>query len=199
MHGLINWSIQCFVRDTYGHAVWERTVVQAGLDFTNFEALMTYADDLTVQVIDAACVEIAKPQNAFLEDLGTYLCTHPKLEAVRRLLRFGGDAFPDFLCSLDDLADRAQLALPELEMPQLDLRTTSPGNVAIRCISKYRFFGPVMVGVLRAMADDFGMLVLLEYQGRNETEDLISVEMLQAGFSEGREFTLTKSGAHDGV
>ena len=199
MHGLINWSIQCFVRDTYGHAVWERTMVGAGLEFSNFEALMHYSDDLTYKVIDAACLEISKPDHVFLEDLGTYLCTHPKLEAVRRLLRFGGDTFSEFLFSLDDLADRAHLAVPDLEMPRLILRTTSPGNVAMRCNSKYRFFGPVMLGVLRAMADDYGMLVLLEYQGRNETEDLITIEMLEVDFAHGRAFSFGGAGAQNAV
>lgn len=194
MHGLINWSIQCFVRDTYGDSAWSGALATADIEFTNFEALMHYEDALTYQVVDAACVQIGKPQDAFLEDLGTYLCTHPKLEAVRRLLRFGGETFPEFLCSLDDLADRTHLAVPDLEMPRLSLRSTSPGNVSLRCTSKYPFFGHVMVGILRAMADDYGMLVLLEYQGRNETEDMIAIQMLEAGFSQGREFTLTKGG-----
>lgn len=197
MHGLINWSIQCFIRDTYGHAAWENSVRRAGLDFVSFEALMTYADDLTYKTIDATCAEIGKPQHDLLEDLGTYLCSHPKLMAIRRLLRFGGDTFPDFLFSLDDLADRAHLAVPDLEMPVLELRATSPGQVELRCISEYRFFGPVMVGVLRAMADDFGALVLLEHQGRSEHEDLISVEILEAGFAKGQEFSLAKESNAD--
>jgi hypothetical protein len=50
-----------------------------------------------------------------LEDIGTYLVTDPALEPLRRLLRFGGDTFAEFLGSLEELPDRARLAMPQLE------------------------------------------------------------------------------------
>ena len=190
MHGLINRSIQCFVRDTYGAPLWQQVAASADLGFENFEALMLYDDALTYQVIRAAEVVLKKPKDSFLEDLGTYLCSHENLEAVRRLLRFGGETFPDFLCSLDDLHDRARLAVPELEMPRLDLRTNTPGLVTMRCISEYPGFGHVMVGVLRAMSDDYGTLTLLEHMGSDGGEEIITIQMLKAGHSKGRAFAL---------
>ncbi len=57
-----------------------------------------------------------------LEDLGTYLVSHPNVQGLRRLLRFGGAGFIDFLHSLDELHDRARLAVPDLDLPQLELR-----------------------------------------------------------------------------
>ena len=101
MHGLINRSLQCFISEIYSEAEWEKIAADAGVGFTNFEALMVYDDHLTTDVIDAACARLEKPQEDFLEDLGTFLCTDKKLDVVRRLLRFGGDSFTDFLFSLD--------------------------------------------------------------------------------------------------
>ncbi|MDZ7908979.1 MAG: heme NO-binding domain-containing protein [Gemmobacter sp.] len=117
MHGLINRSIQCFLRDTYGAPVWATIVREAGLGFDSFETMLTYDAALTDAVLEAAARVLGKPRDYVLEDLGTYLVTHENTQAVRRLLRFGGVSFADFLHSLEDLPGRARLALPDIELP----------------------------------------------------------------------------------
>jgi hypothetical protein len=64
--------------------------------------------------------------------------TDPGLEPLRRLLRFGGGTFEEFLVSLEELPDRARLAMPELEMPEITLSVegggrSSPSRRAGRC------------------------------------------------------------------
>ncbi len=191
MHGLINYSLQSFICETYGVAQWEKIAADARLGSAGFEALMTYDDDITYTVLRAASARLNKPSDAILEDLGTFLCTNSKLEAVRRLLRFGGDTFPDFLCSLDDLADRVHLALPELEVPDIDLCLNGPGDVSLRCAGRHPGFGHVLVGILRAMADDYGMLAMCEHQGQDTGGETISIKMMTAEHSAGRKFNLT--------
>lgn len=191
MHGLINRSIQSFVRDTYGHAVWDGIAVDANLGFKCFEALTVYDDKITFDVISAASHRLGKPRDIFLEDLGTYLCTHPNLEAVRRLLRFGGETFVDFLWSLDDLADRARLAVPELDLPCMELFEHKSDGLTLRCCSGRSGYGHVMVGVLRAMSDDYGTLALLSYMGSDGGDELISIQLLEADFAKGRTFELS--------
>lgn len=192
MHGLVNRSIQCFLRDTYGEQTWLDIALAAKLGFSNFEALMPYDDALTLSVIDAATEKLSKPGAEVLEDLGTYLATHENLEPIRRLLRFGGDTFVDFLHSLDDLQDRTLLALPDLLVPALEVREHSFGNFTIS--SKYEFpgHGHVIVGILRAMADDYGSLAVLEHMGRSGGEETIFVQMLETQFSQGRAFDLAQ-------
>ncbi len=195
MHGLINRSIQCFIRDTYGPDRWAEVARGAELGFVSFEALLTYPDHMTVQVIDVACEILGKPCDTFLEDLGTYLVSHPNLEPVRRLLRFGGETFMEFLCSLDDLPERARLAVPDLILPMIEVRDHSTGSMTIRISRGIPGFGVVLVGVLRAIADDYGTLALLEHKGRSGHEELISVQLLETAFSQGREFKLAPKGA----
>jgi len=191
MHGLINRSIQCFVRDTYGAPIWADIAAGANLGFAEFEALMSYPDALTYRVIDTACDRLDKPRDAFLEDLGTYLCSHPNLEAVRRLLRFGGETFVEFLYSLDDLPDRARLAVPDLVLPGLELRDHSGGALTLRCSGDIAGFGHVLVGVLCAMADDYGTLAMFEFLGRQGGDELVQVRLLEAQFSSGKQFNLS--------
>ncbi len=190
MHGLINRSIQCFLRDTYGPALWARVAERAGVGAGGFEAMLSYDDALTDAVLSEASEALSRPRDGLLEDLGTYLVSNPSFESLRRLLRFSGVGFEDFLQSLDDLPARGRLAVPDLELPQLELSDLGDGHYALACTGPHRGFGHVMVGVLRAMADDYGALVLLDHVGTHGDTERIEVELLDHQFAEGRAFRL---------
>lgn len=191
MHGLINRSIECFLRDTYGPAAWAAVAEGAGLGFAGFEPMLTYDDALTDAVLAAAAVRLGRPREAVLEDLGTYLVSHPNLEALRRLLRFGGVTFIDFLHSLEELEGRGRLAVPDLDLPHLELDDQLPDRYQLICRSRHPGFGHVMVGVLRAMADDYGALVMLDHTAALGDVEVIAIELLDQCFAEGRRFDLT--------
>ena len=137
--------------------------------------------------------QLHKPVETFLEDLGTYLVSHPNVEAIRRLLRFGGENFTEFLFSLNELEGRAQLALPDLEVPKLKVEYAEDGRFRLSCSSSMPGFGYAMVGVMRAMADDYGALVFLEHQGWMDSgEEIITINLLEAAYTEGRSFELSE-------
>ncbi|OYX42256.1 MAG: heme NO-binding protein [Rhodobacterales bacterium 32-67-9] len=188
MHGLVNRSVQWFLRDTYGVALWTSVAEAAGIDPNGFEALLVYDDGLTDAMIDAAARQLGKPREALLEDIGIYLVG---LEPLRRLLRFGGVDYADFLQSLDELPDRVHLAVPELDMPGLELKTTGPGRYTLICAADHDGFGAVFAGILRAMADDYGALVLIEAGGKGGAET-VGIELLEAQFATGRRFDLAR-------
>lgn len=195
MHGLINRSIQCFLRDTYGPATWRQVAFTAGLGFDSFEPLLTYDAALTEAVLDAASRVLRRPRESVLEDLGTYLVSHPNLERLRRLLRFGGVTFLDFLHSLEDVPERSRLALPDLDLPELRLVDHGDGNYRLHCSVMLPGVGHIVVGLLRAMADDYGALVLLDHAGCGDTGEVIAVQLLDHRHSAGRRFDLAQPGA----
>lgn len=190
MHGLINRAIQSFVTDTYGDEVWAAVIRQAQLDFISFEAMLVYEDHLTGDVLSALSDTLVKPRSLLLEDIGTYIVSHPNLEPLRRLLRFGGLTFLDFLHSLDDLPDRARLAVPDLELPGLRLTDEGGGRFSLICGPAYRGAGHVMVGALTALADDYGALALVEHAGTVAEGEKLDIELLESAFAEGRSFDL---------
>lgn len=195
MHGLINRSIQCFLRDTYGPAIWAQVARDARLNFDSFEALLVYDAPLTTAVIAAAADILRRPRETVLEDLGTYLVSHPNTESLRRLLRFGGVDFVDFLHSLDDLPDRGHLALPDLDLPKLRLVDQGDGEFYLHCSVMLPGIGHVIMGLLRAMADDYGALVLLDHAGTTARDgdiyEKIGIQLLDHRHSAGRRFDLT--------
>lgn len=147
MHGLINRSIQSYVCDSYGMDIWIDLTQRADLDFIEFEAMLTYEDALTPLVLDGVSEVLGRPRAEVMEDIGTYLVSHPSFEAVRRLLRFGGVNFEDFLHSLDDLPDRARLAVSDLYLPRLELREHNPGQFSLICDAPVAGYGHVMMGI----------------------------------------------------
>lgn len=191
MHGLINRAIQGYLRDTFGQHVWLSVARAARLGHDGFEPMLQYDPSQTEAVLDTAARLLDRPRETLLEDMGNYLVSHPNLERLRRLLRFGGVGFVDFLQSLEDLHERGRLALPDLDLPLLDLAEEGADRFRLTCCSPLAGAGYVAMGLLRAMADDYGALVLLDHRGVTENGDVIDIHLLDMQHSKGRRFELS--------
>lgn len=192
MHGLFNRSVQCFLRDAYGPDIWDSVAVAAGVTPEGFEAMLSYPDEVTEAVLMAASARLGKPRDAMLEDVGIYLVT---LEPLRRLLRFGGVTYGDFIDTLDELPGRAQLAVPDIGLPALHVTAHSQGRFTLLCRSKVPGLGHILAGVLRALADDYGALALIDHAGSGPDGETIEIELLETCFAEGRRFDLAQPAA----
>lgn len=190
MHGLVNRALQGFLTDTYGQETWDEVKSQAGLPDGGFESMLHYEDRLTAEVICAASAVLHKDRHSLLEDLGTYLLSHPNQEGLRRLMRFGGDTFFDFLQSLDDLSGRARLAVPDLDMPDLTIQNESQNRFSLSIRWCIPGAGSVFLGALRAMADDYGALAFFEAEEGASGEERIVVDLVDQSFASGRSFSL---------
>lgn len=190
MHGLINRSIQSFLRETYGTALWAEVAGAVGLAGAGFEAMLHYDDALTDRVLDVAAQRLGKPRLALMEDLGAFLVT---LEPLRRLLRFGGVDYTDFLMSLDELQGRGLMALPDLDLPELMFEMQSNGHFMLLLGPAKPGWGAVFAGVLRAMADDYGALATIETGPATDGRERLLVELHDARFAVGRRFDLAQS------
>ncbi|MFT7310944.1 MAG: hypothetical protein ACI853_001439 [Paracoccaceae bacterium] len=199
MHGLINRSLQCFMNDTYGTHAWAVVARNALVDVQGFEAMLDYDDVVTHRLLASMADFLDKPTKAVLEDVGTYLVTHNNTQSIRRLLRFGGDTYVEFLLSLDDLHDRVMLAVPDLQFPQLELMQEQAGQFTLYLRHAHSDFAYVFVGVLRALADDYGALVLLEPVEAVDGSCVLDIRLADVRFSEGNAFSLYSSAQQKGV
>lgn len=190
MHGLINRSIQKFVCDTYSTGIWQQVAGHANLGFVDFEAMLVYEKPITSRVLDSLSAIVGRPGKELLEDLGAYLVSNPNQEGVRRLLRFGGVNFEEFLHSLDDLPERAKLAVPDLVLPSMELDQSDEWRFSLLCRSPVRGVGYLMMGVLRVMADDYGALALFDSKCLSRGYEVISIIVIDRDYAEGRHFDL---------
>lgn len=192
MHGLINRSFESFLRFTYGAQLWASVVEDLDAGFDQFEPVLHYDDALSYKMLDSAATRLGKPPETLLEDFGTFLVASPATRRIRRLLRFGGVDYEDFLASLEDLQGRARLAVPDLELPQLELEDEGGGGYRLACRSPHRGTGHVFLGLLRALADDYGALVLIDYIGEANGAEILTLRLADADFAEGRAFDLVE-------
>lgn len=190
MHGMVNCALQGFILANCGPQVWAEVRSVAQLPEDGFEAMHRYDHAVTLACFGAAIDVLDKHPNTLLEDIGTYLVTDPLLEPLRRLLRFGGDTFAEFLVSLEELPDRARLAIPELEVPQIAVAVEGGGRFTIEARWTVPGIGPLLLGALRAMADDYGALVFMELAGIDDGAERVHIEVFDADFNEGRAFSL---------
>ena len=190
MLGLIPRSFQFFLRDTYGVQQWETVAKRAESSVFGFESTLSYDPALMDLMIDAASSVLNRSRESLLEDMGTHLVSHETFGTVRRLLRFSGVNFFDFLNAIEELPERGRLVLPDLDLPDLDLTDLGAGCFRLRCVTGLDGAGHIMMGLLRAMADDYGALVLLEHQGRDGGAEVISIQIADQALYEARPFNL---------
>lgn len=190
MYGLFLRALQCYTGATFGAKAWSQVMARAGVLAEGFEPLLDYDAALLRKVLRAAAQVLARPAEAMLEDVGTYIVTRSPSAATRRLLRFGGASFPEFLLSLEELPSRARLALPEVDFPRLTLSECGPGEYRLSCRVEVPELMYVLLGVLAAMADDYGALVVLEVEPPLRGRASLAIRLAEARFAEGRSFRL---------
>lgn len=190
-------ALQGFFTDTYGPAMWEGITRQARLDASGFESMLVYADSRADDILTAATDRLNRPRSEILEDIGTYLVSHPRFERLRRLLRFGGVDFTDFLFSIEDLPGRGRLAVSDMDLPHLELTDCGDGAFTLRSTSAIPGFSFVLAGLLRALADDYGVLIMVDepaHQADTWTlgpnRETVSIRVLDAAYAAGRQFDL---------
>lgn len=179
MHGMVNRSIEYFLRATYGDATWCEIARAGGVDAAGFNGMRQYPDDITQTMLRAASATLGKSSSDILEDTGAWLV---QIEAMRRLLRFSGGKFSEFVLALEELPARARLVLPDLEIPPLLVAQIEP--------DLYRIYGEgwgrliwIVSGALRGMADDYGVLALIEADGTG-----VEMRVLMQEYTQGRPF-----------
>lgn len=186
MDALLLRSVQSYVLDMFGMSEWQQVCRRAGLAVETFEPMLHY-DPGTADRIAAVVAEVlGRSVDTVWEDVGTYLVTYPDREGVRRLLRFGGVSYAEFLHSLEELPGRACLAMPHLEVPELVLKEVGPDRFELRSQSHVRGFQRVLVGLLTAMADDYGALCLIQ----PEADGRILISVLDRRHATARQFDL---------
>lgn len=183
MLGLVNRSIEVFLRTTYGEKTWHDIAARADVDARGFNSLRNYPDDITTKLLRCAALKLGKSTLDILEDTGGWMV---QLEPVRRLLRFSGSEFSEFIFALEELPGRARMALPDLNFPPLVLTKKEDDLYLIHGPDWPHGLQWIIAGALRGMADDYGVLALIEAKTSG-----IEIRVLMQEFALARPFELS--------
>lgn len=182
MHGLMNRAIEGFVRHAYGTACWHAVAAEIGLAEGGFQPFRPYPGALTRELTGAVARILDKPEAEVIEDAGAWLA---RVEWVRRLLRFSGSDFSDFVMSLEELPGRLRMILPDLEAPEIAVTVHGPQAFRIALAGDDGLWRALVAGTLRVMSDDYGALALIVDEG-----GAILVDVSDAEFGDGRGFDI---------
>jgi len=178
MNSLINRGIEEFLRSTYGEGLVQAVVQD---DHSPTGMIAPLGAGFGPAALHRAALRLSKPFTEMIEDLGAWMT---RIEPVRRLLRFSGRDFKDFLLRLEELPGRAHLVLPSLQVPRLQIEA-SENSVWVTMLDPDDHWRFVLVGLIRGMADDYGALCLITTEN-----SLIRIDIWDEKFTEGRMFTL---------
>ena len=177
MHGMINRAIEDFVRDAYGEGAWLAVAAATGSDSRGFRLLHDYPDDLTRALLAEAGAPMGKTGPELAEDLGAWLAAQ---SGLRRLLRFAGSDFSEFVLSLVELPGRLRMVIPGLDLPPVQVELEGE-EYRIRIANC-----DPLAGMLQAMADDYGVLAVLALE-----RDGLRLSVPLSAYTEGRPFSIS--------
>ena len=182
MHGFVIRGIELFLRARHGDAVWAEVSADSGIDRRGSLMMHIYDGDTARRMIRAAGRVLRIDRQELLEDIGGWIT---RLDSVRHIMRFSGSSFEDFVLSLDDLHDRARVVLPGLELPRIATRVTAPKSYRLDIAAEEADWYAVLAGFLRGMADDYGVLAIVEGDGSS-----LAIRIADEAFAEGSRFSL---------
>ncbi|MEM7205546.1 MAG: heme NO-binding domain-containing protein [Planctomycetota bacterium] len=183
MYGLVNKAIEELICRQHGAAAWRRIVERAGLDDTGFVSMDDYPDSVTYGLVQSASAELDVPGADLLEAFGRHWISYTGREGYGELLDASGRSFDEFLDQLDALHSRVGLTLPNLRPPSFVVERGEPGAWRLRYYSERVGLAPMVVGLVRGLADRFGMEVdvMLEAPRSAESDcDVFAIRLAEA-------------------
>ncbi|WP_372803460.1 heme NO-binding domain-containing protein [Paracoccus seriniphilus] len=186
MQQLVVRAVEEFLRQTYGDDLWLRVAGNPGDDdrLALMGGAFTSRGVSVRDLVTSAAAELGKTAQELLEDGGAWLASR---EAIRRLLRFSGHDFRDFILSLEELPGRAHFVVPDLGVPEINVSVCEQGVFWLTLPEDSLGWPSILGGIIRAMADDYGALGVVNVEG-----NVVTVGIPDDDFSAGREFSLVR-------
>ncbi|MDT1063342.1 heme NO-binding domain-containing protein [Paracoccus sp. CPCC 101403] len=183
MLGMLDRSLEAFLRDCHGDEAWRDILAAANIRPEEFLSSAFTGRSRIRRIVLIAARKLGKAPEDILEDLGAWLV---QIEPIRRLLRFSGTSYGDFVLSLGELPARAGMILAD--MPEFGLAVVQKGQGGFAILSRRLPPGwlNVLAGALRGMADDYGTLALISVNG-----EAILLSIALEGHAASRPFALS--------
>lgn len=166
MYGLVNKAVVDLVCSKFGEETWERIKEKAGVDDDVFVSLDPYPDDLTYRLVGAASEVLGITGAQVLEAFGEYWVLYTAKEGYGELLKASGKTLKDFLVNLDQMHARIAMSMPSLRPPKFNVGEGPDGSMILHYYSTRQGLAPMVVGLLKGLAQRFGEDVTVTL-GRN--------------------------------
>ncbi|MEM9341629.1 MAG: heme NO-binding domain-containing protein [Pseudomonadota bacterium] len=163
MYGLVNNGVRTFVVDAHGEQVWREICEKANVDPDEFETMTAYDDMHTYALVGAVSETLNLPAETVLEVFGEYWVGYSKTTAIGKLIDQGGETLWERIRGLDDMHERIQMTMPELEPPSFELEDMPGGSRRLHYHSSRDGLAPMVIGLLKGLAEECGVEVDIQH------------------------------------
>ena len=164
MYGLINKAISGLVIQNFGAGAWQEICQVANLDTNEFVSMEQYPDSITYDLVGAASKVLDLPPEVILETFGRYWVEFVGQQNYGKLMDAAGGNLGDFLENLDEMHARIMLSYPQLVPPSFKLSNRTPTSMSLHYSSTRAGLEPLVVGLLRGLADRFEIRINVEQE-----------------------------------
>ncbi|CAB1348486.1 unnamed protein product, partial [Coregonus sp. 'balchen'] len=153
-YGFINTCLKSLVVDKFGEETWMKLRDEAGVQDT-FLTYEVYKDDITMQLVAAACKLLDVKPEVVLRQFGEYFFDFCKRSGYDHMLRtLGGNLF-EFIENLDALHSYLALSYKEMNAPSFRAERNGDGTMFLHYYSDRRGLCQIVPGIIEAVAKDF--------------------------------------------
>lgn len=181
MYGLINKAVRGLVLEIAGPDAWSRIRHAAQVEDDDFISMEGYDDAVTYRLVDAASEELGISPEAVLEAFGKYWVDYTADKGYGEIMNTAGSTLPEFLRNLDQLHSRVKLIFPNLIPPRFTVTDAEEGHLVLHYFSERKGLAPLVVGLLKGLAERFEQSITIEQFRVDEHEAFrIGYEPLKA-------------------
>lgn len=168
MYGLINRAMEELILTQYGPHTWDDIRIRAGFDEDGFLTQELYDDALTDALFDAASEVLCTPRSELLETFGAWWIQYAVQRGYGPMLEHPDKDLGKFLHGLDGMHTRVTTALQGAEMPSFYCSDATESSLSLHYVSKRRGLAPFVIGLLRGLAERFGVELEIVHHERKE-------------------------------
>jgi hypothetical protein len=171
MFGIVNKAVRQMVIERHGEDVWRRIRDVGGVSFDHFEVLDSYPDEVTLNLVSAACEVLGVDRTALLKLFGEYWIQFVWDSEYRHLIHATGRSFPDFVANLDQLHVRLVATFRAYAPPSFRLVAREESQITLHYSSQREGWLPFVGGILEGVGRRFGLRVSVEFLPRPQGAD----------------------------
>lgn len=163
MYGLVNQAIKQMVLSELGEPVWCAICSGVGIQYEDFDALRSYPDSLTHDLISAVSEKTNIPADTLLRRFGHYWLFHTAKYGYGEVLDLFGHDLRTCLKNLNRMHEHMGAIMPQLQPPRFTVTEDSPTKITLHYYSTRQGLAPMVYGLLEALSKKFDQPVRIEH------------------------------------
>ena len=156
MYGLLLDCMQKFLCERYGEQYWERIRRRANLQNHWFVTHEVYSDDVPLNLVNAATIELGEDHGNVMRMFGEYFAKNIGHYGYARLLRVLGRDLRDFLNGLDDLHEYLRFSYPKMCSPSFFCEKETEEGLILHYTTKRKGYIQYVIGQLTTVGRIYG-------------------------------------------